>query len=49
MSLVIVSDYSIKKPVKPGFPKTAGSIEYQLIGLTSDGYPYFPLNSEGNR
>ncbi|MGA8941653.1 MAG: hypothetical protein WB502_02910 [Thermoactinomyces sp.] len=49
MFLMIAPDYSIQKPVIAGFPKTIGSIEYQLIGLTSDGYPNFLLNSEGNR
>jgi hypothetical protein len=47
--LMVVPDIFILEPPIIGFPKTIGSVEYQLIGLTSDAYPDTLLNNEGNR
>jgi hypothetical protein len=45
--LFCVHESAIKYPPIPGFPKTVGSIEYQLISLAGDAFPGRMLNSEG--
>jgi hypothetical protein len=49
MSLLVAPLSAVATPPIPGFPVTAGSVEYQLIGLASDAYPATLLNCEGNR
>jgi hypothetical protein len=47
--LLIIPDKGIVTPPIPHFPKTVGSVEYQLVSLVSDAYPDTLLNKEGNR
>jgi hypothetical protein len=47
--LIVVPVIAISEPPISGFPKTIGSIEYQLVSLASDAYPDTLLNHEGNR
>ncbi|MDR7236526.1 hypothetical protein [Neobacillus drentensis] len=47
--LLIIPDNEIVTPPIPNFPKTVGSVEYQLVSLVSDAYPDTLLNNEGNR
>jgi hypothetical protein len=47
--LLIIPDNEIVTPPIPNFPKTVGSVEYQLVSLVSDAYPNTLLNREGNR
>jgi hypothetical protein len=47
--LLVVPDVAISEPPIKGFPKTIGSIEYQLVSLASDAFPDTLLNHEGNR
>ncbi|MFP5111642.1 GIY-YIG nuclease family protein [Bacillaceae bacterium C204] len=47
--LLIIPDHEIVTPPIPNFPKTVGSVEYQLVSLVSDAYPDTLLNKEGNR
>ncbi|MEH7744735.1 GIY-YIG nuclease family protein [Neobacillus drentensis] len=47
--LLIIPDNEILTPPIPNFPKTVGSVEYQLVSLVSDAYPDTLLNKEGNR
>jgi hypothetical protein len=47
--LIVIPDIAISEPPISGFPKTIGSIEYQLVSLASDAYPDTLLNHEGNR
>jgi len=47
LCLLIVPGAVISRPPKPGFPKTVGSVEYQLVGLAADAYPGKLLNHEG--
>lgn len=49
LSLLIIPEPSIETPPIPNFPKTVGSVEYQLVSLVSDAYPDTLLNKEGNR
>jgi hypothetical protein len=37
--LMLVPESAIAEPPIKGFPKTIGSIEYQLVSLASDAYP----------
>jgi hypothetical protein len=45
--LLVVPAGAITRPPIPGFPSTAGSVEYQLVGLAADAYPGRLLNHEG--
>jgi hypothetical protein len=45
--LLVVPAAAITRPPIPGFPTTAGSVEYQLVGLAADAYPGRLLNHEG--
>jgi hypothetical protein len=45
--LLVVPATAITRPPIPGFPTTAGSVEYQLVGLAADAYPGRLLNHEG--
>jgi hypothetical protein len=45
--LFCIHESAIKYPPIPGFPKTVGSIEYQLVSLAGDAFPGVLLNSEG--
>lgn len=45
--LMVVPSSHIEEPPIPGFPKTVGSVEYQLVSLISDAYPNTFLNVEG--
>ncbi|WP_207953338.1 GIY-YIG nuclease family protein [Paenibacillus agricola] len=47
--LMVIPEVAISEPPIKGFPKTIGSIEYQLVSLASDAYPDTLLNKEGNR
>ncbi|PGY09127.1 hypothetical protein [Bacillus sp. AFS031507] len=47
--LLIIPDNEIVTSPIPNFPKTVGSVEYQLVSLVSDAYPNTLLNKEGNR
>ena len=47
--LLIIPENEIVTPPIPNFPKTVGSVEYQLVSLVSDAYPDTLLNKEGNR
>jgi hypothetical protein len=47
--LMVVPEVAIVKPPINDFPKTIGSIEYQLVSLASDAHPVTLLNHEGNR
>ncbi|MEH7502927.1 GIY-YIG nuclease family protein [Neobacillus drentensis] len=47
--LLIIPDNEIVTSPIPNFPKTVGSVEYQLVSLVSDAYPNTLLNREGNR
>jgi hypothetical protein len=45
--LVCVSESRIEFPPIPRFPKTVGSVEYQLVSLAYDCFPEYLLNREG--
>lgn len=45
--LFVIAEPDIQYPPIPGFPKTVGSIEYQLIALATDAFPGVLLNYEG--
>jgi hypothetical protein len=45
--LLVVPASAITRPPIPGFPTTAGSVEYQLVGLAEDAFPGRLLNHEG--
>lgn len=45
--LVCVGEGRIEFPPIPGFPRTVGSVEYQLVSLAYDCFPEYLLNREG--
>jgi hypothetical protein len=45
--LFCIHEGAICYPPIPDFPKTVGSIEYQLVSLASDAFPGMLLNNEG--
>lgn len=45
--LVCVSESRIEFPPIAGFPRTVGSVEYQLVSLAYDSFPEILLNREG--
>lgn len=45
--LVCVGESRIQFPPIPRFPKTVGSVEYQLVSLAYDCFPEYLLNREG--
>lgn len=47
LTLLVVPADAIENPPLPGFPRTIGSVEYQLVGLAADAFPGRLLNSEG--
>jgi hypothetical protein len=49
ITLLIIPENEIVSSPIPNFPKTIGSVEYQLVSLVSDAYPNTLLNKEGNR
>jgi hypothetical protein len=49
LQLLIIPEDEIKNPPIPNFPRTVGSVEYQLVSLVSDAFPDTLLNKEGNR
>ena len=47
LTLYVIGDQQVVSPPIPDFPMTIGAIEYQLIGLAEDAYPFKLLNHEG--
>lgn len=47
LQLFCVNEDDILFPPIPGFPTTAGAVEYQLVGLAQDAFPGMLLNKEG--
>jgi hypothetical protein len=45
--LLVVPASAITQPPIPGFPTTAGAVEYQLVGLAEAAFPGRLLNHEG--
>lgn len=45
--LFCIRENAVKYPPIPGFPKTVGSVEYQLVSLAGGAFPGRLLNSEG--
>jgi hypothetical protein len=45
--LACVGERQIEFPPIPRFPRTAGSVEYQLVSLAYDCFPAYLLNQEG--